>query len=152
MATGRLDAATRRHFLEGMIVAAAAAAIKSRTTLAQDPSVTLPIISDRKFEGQEVIVTSQSGPVISGPIQNFGPTWEEATGAKIQLVTYPFGQMFEKLRTELGAGVYTSDLVNYQSTWAGDFMGGGFMDTVPDEVLKLAVIDDYYPTFRKAMT
>jgi multiple sugar transport system substrate-binding protein len=151
MMTGRLDAATRRRVLEGMIVAAAAATIKSRTTLAQNPSVTLPIISDRKFEGQEVIVTSQSGPVISGPIQSFGPTWEKATGAKIQLVTYPFGQMFEKLRTELGAGVYTSDLVNYQSTWSGDFMGGGFMDTVPDEALKLAVLDDYYPTFRKVM-
>ena len=69
--------------------------------------MTLPIISDKKFDGVKVIVESQSGPVISGPIQIFGPIWEKATGATIELVTYPFGQMFEKLRTEFSSGAYT---------------------------------------------
>lgn len=141
---------SRRKFVGTLMASAAAAAMAQRGAFAQE-GVTLPIVSDKKFEGVEVVVESQSGPVISGPIQIFGPAWEQATGAKINLVTYPFGQMFEKLRTEFTSGAYTADLMNIQTTWAGDFMGGGFVDEVPEEVLKLANIDDYYPSYRNAM-
>jgi multiple sugar transport system substrate-binding protein len=148
----KLTSLTRRQMLESMIAMAAISVAGSKSAIAQDASVTLPIVSDKKFDGIKVIVESQSGPVISGPVQIFGPIWEKATGGKIELVTYPFGQMFEKLRTELSSGAYTSDLINFQTTWAGDFMGGGFMDVVPDDILKIAVLDDYYPIFRKAMS
>jgi multiple sugar transport system substrate-binding protein len=140
---------SRRQAMLAAVSAAVLAGI-ARRVMAQD--VTLPIISNKKFEGQTVIVESQAGPVISGPIQKFGPIWEKATGAKIDLVTYPFGEMFEKLRTELATGAYTSDLFNFTSGWAGDFMGGGFMETVPDDVKALIGMDDYYPTYRDAMS
>jgi multiple sugar transport system substrate-binding protein len=138
--------------MQGMVAMAAFSVAGSRGALAQSANVTLPIISNKKFSGVKVIVESQSGPVISGPIQIFGPLWEKATGATIELVTYPFGQMFEKLRTELSSGAYTSDLINYQTTWGGDFMGGGYMEEVPADVLKLVHADDIYPIFRKAMS
>ena len=135
----------RRQFLLASASAAALAALPGRKAFAQSGDVTLPVVSDKKFEGQTVIVTSEAGPPISGPIQHFGHIWEEATGATIDLVTYPHGEFFEKLRTELVSGAYTSDLVNFQSGWSGDFIGGGFLETVPDEVLPLIGIDDYYP-------
>jgi len=141
----------RREFLLAAASAAALAGL-ARHAAAQSGDVTLPIISDKKFPGQTVVVESQAGPVISGPIQRFGPIWEKATGAKIELVTYPFGEMFEKLRTELAAGAYTSDLFNFTSGWAGDFMGGGFLETVPDDVKALIGMDDYYPTYRESMS
>jgi len=142
----------RRSFLLASVSTAVLAALNSRGVRAQSGDVTLPVISDKKFEGQTVIVTSEAGPPISGPIQHFGHIWEEATGAKIDLVTYPHGEFFEKLRTELVSGAYTSDLINFQSGWSGDFIGGGFLETVPDEVLPLIGIDDYYPTYRDTMT
>lgn len=141
----------RRKFLLASAGAAVLAGL-SRRVAAQSPDVTLPIVSDKRFDGQTVIVASQSGPVISGPIQKFGPIWEEATGASIELVTYSFGEMFEKLRTELATGIYTSDLFNFLSGWSGDFMGGGFMETVPDDVKGLIGMEDYYPTYRDAMS
>ncbi|MCA0011782.1 extracellular solute-binding protein [Mesorhizobium sp. B292B1B] len=152
MTVRKLDDLTRRQIMQGMVAMAAFAVAGSRGALAQSANVTLPVISNKKFEGAKVIVESQSGPVISGPIQIFGPIWEKATGATIELVTYPFGQMFEKLRTELSSGAYTSDLINYQTTWGGDFMGGGLMEEVPEDVLKLVQADDIYPIFRKAMS
>ena len=117
----------RRQFLMAAASTAALAAL-ARSGPAQAADVTLPIVSNKKFAGQKVVVVSQTGPVISGPIQHFGPLWEQATGAKIELVTYPFGQMFEKLRTELATGAYTSDLMNFTTNWAGDFIGGGFLE------------------------
>ena len=145
---------TRRRFMEGAAGAAALGAfpgIGGRSAFAQSGDVTLPIVSDRRYEGQTVVVTSQTGPVISGPIAKFGPAWEEATGAKIELVTYPFGQMFEKLRTELATGAYTSDLFNIIPGWAGEFVGAGYLETVPDWVKDLIGMDDYYPTYRDVM-
>jgi len=143
---------TRRRFIGSLMVTAAAAAWSSRFASAQEAGVTLPIVSDKKFPGIEVVVESQSGPVISGPIQIFGPIWEKATGGKINLVTYPFGQMFEKLRTEFSSGAYTADLINVNTTWAGDFMGGRFLEEVPEDVLKIVKVEDYYPTYRNAMS
>lgn len=141
----------RRLFLVSSACTAALMALKGNA-LADSSKVSLPIVSNKKFKGQTVVVTSEAGPPISGPIQHFGHIWEKATGAKIELVTYPHGEFFEKLRTELIAGVYTSDLVNFQSGWSGDFIGGGYLDTVPDEVLPLIGIDDYYPTYRNTMS
>ena len=142
---------TRRRFIERAAGAAAVGALGGRAAFAQSGDVKLPIVSDRRFEGQTVVVTSQTGPVISGPIAKFGPAWEEATGAKIELVTYPFGQMFEKLRTELATGAYTSDLFNIIPGWAGEFVGAGYLETVPDWVKELVGMDDYYPTYRDVM-
>ncbi|MFO1056206.1 MAG: extracellular solute-binding protein [Dongiaceae bacterium] len=147
---GRLTLDRRQFLLAAASTAALAALARSRAASAAD--VTLPIVSSKKFDGQKVVVVSQPGPVISGPIQHFGPIWEQATGAKIELVTYPFGQMFEKLRTELATGAYTSDLMNFTTNWAGDFIGGGFLEDVPDDVKKIIEIDDYYPTYKNSMS
>src|SRR5207249_874012 len=107
----------------------------------------LPLVSNKKFAGVEVVVASESGPPISSPIQKFGTQWEAATGAKIKLVTYPFGSMFEKLRSALAGGGYAYDLFNFTSGWAGDVMGGGWVDSVPEDVKGLINLDDYYPTY-----
>lgn len=140
----------RRRFLMG--AASSAALARSRPATAQAAGVTLPVVSTKRFDGQTVIVSSEAGPPISGPIQHFGPLWEQATGGTIELVTYPTGEFFEKLRTELVSGAYTSDLINFQSGWSGDFIGGGFLESVPQDVLAQIGMDDYYPTYRDTMS
>lgn len=110
----------------------------------------LPLVTNKNFEGVELIVASQSPPTISSPIQKFGPQWEEATGAKINLVTFPFGDIFEKLRSALATGTYAFDLINFGSGWAADFMGGGFLAPVPEDVKAVIDIDDYYKPYRDA--
>ncbi|MCC6313860.1 MAG: extracellular solute-binding protein, partial [Thermomicrobiales bacterium] len=111
---------------------------------------TLPMPTNRRFDGQEVIVFSLSPPPISSPIQAFGPQWEAATGAKINLVTYPFGEVFEKLRAGLVTGGHTFDLVNYQAVWAADIAGGGFLEETPDEVQQAVQVDDYFKPYQDA--
>ena len=141
----------RRQMLLSALTASALAAL-GRARTAEAAEATLPVVSSQKFPGQEVIVVSQTGPVISGPVQHFGPTWEKASGGKASLVTYPFGEVFEKLRTAFATGGYTADLVNITTNWAGDFIGGGFLEDVPEETKKLADFDDYTPIFRRSMT
>ncbi|MDF3040423.1 MAG: putative transporter substrate binding protein, partial [Thermomicrobiales bacterium] len=112
---------------------------------------TLPILTEKRFDGQEVVVFSLSPPPISSPIQKFGPQWEAATGATINLVTFPFGEVYEKLRSGLATGGYTFDLVNFSASWAADIAGGGYLDPMPEEIQALVQVDDYYKTYRDAM-
>jgi multiple sugar transport system substrate-binding protein len=141
----------RRETLLSAITASALLAL-ARTRAAKAAEAALPVVSGQKFSDQEVIVVSQTGPVISGPVQHFSPIWEKASGGKVDLVTYPFGEMFEKLRTALATGTYTADLINITTNWAGDFIGGGFLEDVPEDTKKLADFDDYTPIFRNSMT
>src|SRR5579884_2695625 len=108
----------------------------------------LPMLTNNKFEGKEVIVATLAGPPISSPFQKLGPQWEQATGAKINLITFPFAQVFEKLRAGLATGSYAFDLITFSAGWAGDFMGGGFLEEVPADIKALINNDDYYPIFK----
>lgn len=109
----------------------------------------IPLMTNKKFQGQEVVVGSLAGPPISSPFQKFGPQWEEATGAKIKLVTFPFAQVFEKLRAGIITGSAAYDLITISPAWAGDFMGGGYLDETPADVKTAYRGDDIYPTFTK---
>lgn len=142
----------RREILLSVVLGSALSALRGSGIANAATEPTLPIVSGAKFPGQHVIVIAQTGPVESGPVQHFGPAWGKATGATVELVTYPFGQLFEKLRTGLLTGSYMADLIAIQTNWEGDFVGGGFMEEVPDEARKLAVFSDYTPIFRKSMT
>jgi multiple sugar transport system substrate-binding protein len=108
----------------------------------------LPLLTNKRFDGQEVIVGSLAGPPISSPFQKFGPQWEAATGAKIKLVTFPFDDLFAKLRSGLASGGYTFDLITFSVGWSGDFMGGGYLEPVPDEVKALNDDTDYFQAYR----
>jgi len=118
------------------------------TGIAEGKMPTVPILTNKKFEGVEVVVASLAGPPISSPFQKLGPQWEQATGAKINLITFPFAQVFEKLRAGLSSGTFAFDLFTFSAGWAGDIMGGGFVDEVPDDTKALIFNDDYYPIFK----
>ena len=117
----------RGQLLLASASAAALAALPGHKALAQSGDGTLPIVSDKKFEGQTVIVTSEAGPPISGPIQYFGHIWEEATGATIDLVTYPHGDF-------IGGGEYYNKLDTATSRFmAGEISAEEAMKSASDE-------------------
>ena len=64
----------RRDMLISAVTASALLAL-GRGRAAAAAEAALPIVSSKKFPDQEVIVVAQTGPVESGPVQHFGPTW-----------------------------------------------------------------------------
>ena len=61
-------------------------------------------VSSQDFSGQTVVVVTQTGSAIGGPVLDKGPIWEEATGGNIELQTFAFGELFEKIVTALSTG------------------------------------------------
>lgn len=89
---------------------------------------------DRPYEGVTLTIITQSPPYIAKPVQMFAPEWEEMTGAEIDLVTVPFGELYQQTMSSftLGAGRY--DIVIFASAWMGDFAGNEYIVDITDRV------------------
>ena len=83
------------------------------------------------FSGQKVVVVTQTGSAIGGPVLDKGPIWEAATGGSIELQTFAFGELFEKIVTALSTGSGDYDVLIYAADWAGDIMAPGYVMEIP---------------------
>lgn len=103
----------------------------------------------KKFEGVTVVVASQTGGTIGQPILDFGASWAEETGAKIELQQFAFGDLFVKLVTAFETGSGEFDMVTFPASWAADLMGPGYLEPVPDYAFEAIQWDDVLPIFRE---
>jgi multiple sugar transport system substrate-binding protein len=110
------------------------------------------VAQDARFDGQTVVVVTQTGRSIGGPVEDFAPEWEAATGGRVQLQQFAFGELFEKMISafETGAGSY--DVLIFPADWAGDFMAPGFLAPIPQEVQDRLDWDDVVPLYGERLT
>ena len=108
--------------------------------------------SAQDFSGQTVVVVTQTGSAIGGPVLDKGPIWEEATGGDIVLQTFAFGELFEKIVTALSTGSGDYDVLIYAADWAGDIMAPGYVMEIPQETLDAIEADDVIPLYADRIT
>ena len=104
------------------------------------------------FSGQKVVVVTQTGSAIGGPVLDKGPIWEEATGGSIELQTFAFGELFEKIVTALSTGSGDYDVLIYAADWAGDIMAPGYVMEIPQATLDAIEADDVIPLYADRIT
>lgn len=148
---------SRRTFLKstGGLTVAGALAGGSASLLAACQSLSGTASSGtgaKRFDGVTVTVISQAGGPIASAYEKLGGPWQESTGAKINLVTFPFADVFSKIRSAALAGEYLGDLYNISALWGGDLMGGGYLEPVPDEVRAELDLDDIVPAYRQYLS
>jgi multiple sugar transport system substrate-binding protein len=73
------------------------------------------------FKGQTLTVVTQTGPPIASAVQASMAPFQKATGAKVNLVTIPFGQLYTKVFSNFVTGGSAYDVVLGASAWLGDF-------------------------------
>ncbi len=114
--------------------------------------ISVAFAQDKAFQGQTVIVVTQTGRAIGGPVEDYAPEWQEKTGGKIQLQQFAFGELFEKIITsfETGAGGY--DVLIFPADWAGDFMAPGYVVPIPQEILDGIDVADVIPLYSERIT
>jgi multiple sugar transport system substrate-binding protein len=109
-----------------------------------------PVLAqDRPFEGMNVVVVTQTGSAIGGPVDTYRGEWEEMTGGTVELQTFAFGELYQKIITALETGTGEFDMIIYASDWSGDIMGGGYVLPVPDEIKERLEWDDILPLYRE---
>jgi multiple sugar transport system substrate-binding protein len=109
------------------------------TTLAQD----------KPFQGMKVVVVTQEGRSIGGPVEDYKGEWEDMTGGQVELQQFAFGDLFEKIITAFTTGSGAFDVLIFPADWAGDFMAPGYLEPISDEVKAKLQWDDVIPLYRE---
>ena len=107
---------------------------------------------EKDFSGMRVVVTTQTGSAIGGPVETLGPVWEEMTGGEVELQAFAFGELFEKMVTALETGSGDFDVFIYAADWAGDLMAPGYFEEISAETLAAIESDDVIPLYRDRIT
>ena len=118
--------------------------------IVDDPMVAeaLKATSGQRFEGQTVVVVGVSGD--QGEfLKTAAAGWEAATGATVELNLMPFGELQDKVLVALSTGAPIGDVLNVPAYMAGDLMGGGFIEPVPEEVKERLQWDDIMPLYKE---
>ena len=66
--------------------------------------------AQKKFEGVEINLLTRPGPVIAGRLEERGREYQEMTGAKVNVATVPFADLFQKLLTDWATGTNSIDV------------------------------------------
>ncbi len=89
-----------------------------------------------KFDGVTVNIMTFTGPQIAEPLQRRAPDFEKLTGAKINVITVPFSDLYTKVLTDWSSGTNSVDAAVFAPQWMGDYVSGGFLEDLSDRVTK----------------
>ena len=73
----------------------------------------------------------------------------EEDGRSVEVQTFPFGDLFQKIRTAFVSGANPFDVLVYASDWAGDIMGSGYVIEVPKKVQDQVGYKNLIPAYRE---
>jgi multiple sugar transport system substrate-binding protein len=79
----------------------------------------------KPFAGQTVTVAV--GSFMSSGVNLFKREWEDRTGAKLQVVEIPFGDLYQRLFTSFSTGASEFDVAIYASDWIPEFALSGYI-------------------------
>jgi multiple sugar transport system substrate-binding protein len=99
------------------------------------------------FSGTTIVVVTQTGRSIGGPVEDYAPEWEALTGGQVQLQAFAFGELYEKMITTFETGSIDYDVMIFPADWAGDFMPAGYLEAMPQEILDKVDLADVIPLY-----
>ncbi len=102
------------------------------------------------FSGVTVNMVTFTGPQIAEPLQRRAPDFEKLTGAKINIITVPFSDLYSKILTDFSTGTNSYDAIVYDPQWMGDFASAGYLLDLTSLVQNDPTIqwNDILPYFR----
>src|SRR5947207_14232056 len=84
--------------------------------------------SNNKFSGVTVRVVTFTGPQIAEPLQRRAPDFEKATGAKVQIITVPFSDLYQKVLTDFATKTNSYDATVFDPQCLSDCAPPGYLD------------------------
>jgi multiple sugar transport system substrate-binding protein len=94
-----------------------------------------------QFDGVTVNVMTFTGPQIAEPLQRRAPDFEKLTGAKVNVVTVPFSDLYTKLLTDWASGTNSVDAAVFAPQWMGDYAAAGLLEELSGRVANDKALD-----------
>jgi multiple sugar transport system substrate-binding protein len=97
-------------------------------------ALTVPAAAAGEFDGVTVNILTQNGPAIAEPMQRRAPEFEKLTGAKVNVITVPFSDIYQKLLTDWASGTNSIDAAVFAPQWMVDYAGAGYLEDLTDRI------------------
>jgi len=127
---------------------AAATTTAVATTTAAPTAV--PTTASLQFQGTEINILTFTGPQIAEPLQRRGPDFTKLTGAKVNIITVPFSDLYQKILID--ASTKTNSYTGYvlAPQWMPDFVTPGYLEDLTARIKadKALQWDDVQAFFR----
>jgi len=103
-----------------------------------------------RFSGVTLRVVTFTGPQIAEPLQRRAPDFQKATGAKVEVITVPFSDLYQKILTDFATKTNSYDALVFDPQWMGDYVPPGYLEDLTDRVKKDTDLqwNDISPFFR----
>src|SRR5215831_7319331 len=96
----------------------------------------------QRFDGVTVNLVTFTGPQIAEPLQRRAPDFEKLTGAKINIITVPFSDLYQKLLTDWATGTNSIDAAVFAPQWMSDYAAAGYLEDISDRVANDKPLDN----------
>ncbi|MFK3965913.1 ABC transporter substrate-binding protein [Ensifer adhaerens] len=107
-------------------------------------------IDKKDYSGRTLKVISHAVPVIGEPTDLHARQFEALTGAKVDVVHIPFGDLYQRIMIPFQTGQAAYDVLFYPSLWIGDLHS--FLAPVPDTYKELSGLDDVTTNYKDVAT
>lgn len=113
-----------------------------------------PALAEKRFEGVEITVFTQTPPFIAKPVQMFRADWEKETGGKVRLITAPWGELYPKMFSSFALGAKNYDIIIFPAAYLADFASNEFLAPLDTFVAADTRIDwlDILPVYREKIS
>ncbi len=107
-------------------------------------------IDAKDYSGRTLSIITHAVPVMGEPTALHAKQFEELTGAKVNVVHVPFGDLFQRVMIPFQTGQNAYDVMFYGSLWIGDLHR--YLAPVPKAYQETAQMKDVTPTYRDVAT
>jgi multiple sugar transport system substrate-binding protein len=109
-------------------------------------AIAQPALAQTDCSGVELTVGAMNPPFIGGPAVVHGRSWAEKTGGTVNVVHFPFGELYTKFMTPMATGQHAFDVILHAPAWHGDF--APFLSEIPEQFRQGLAWEDIHPTYR----
>ncbi len=107
-------------------------------------------ISKKDYKGRTLNILTHAIPVMGEPTALHAKQFEELTGAKVNVVHVPFGDLFQKAMIPFQTEQAAYDVMFYGSLWIGDF--NRYLAPVPQKYIDMAQMQEVTRNYKGVAT
>lgn len=105
---------------------------------------------EKPFDGVEIDVLTFTGPQVAEPLIRRAPEFKELTGAQVNVITVPFGELYQAMLTDQATGTNSFQGFLFAPAWLPDFVTPGYLEDLGPYIEADPAIEweDIAPFFR----
>lgn len=101
---------------------------------------------DPDYSGVTLTAGTQTGPYIASAVTAAAKVWKEQTCGEVEVVEYPWSELYPKVATTLATGEDTFDVITFAPAWTPDFTP--FLAEMPEAMREGEDWEDIHPVYR----